>query len=128
MILFIDHSFLSFLLSRFYSNVCHQETTKCISIGSTSMLVCARCAGIYSGAFISGLFSLMMFTRNISRKVLILSIIPLGLDVFFTMIHLYSYSQAVAFSTGLVFGSIVYLVIISELDNLTFNKVHLGHE
>jgi len=119
----INNSVLNFLLSRIYSNVCHQESAKCISIGSASMLVCARCAGIYSGALIAGLISLLLIVPSISRRVLILSSIPLAMDVFFTFTGVYNYSQFLAFATGLAFGGIIYLLIVSELENLFSNKI-----
>lgn len=118
----------NFLLSKIYSTVCHQESAKCISIGSTSMLVCARCAGIYAGALIAGLLSLLTNRPSISRRVLIFSSIPLAIDVFLTFTGVYKYSQSLAFTTGLAFGGIVYLLILSELENLFFNKPFKGNE
>lgn len=120
----IDNSISNFLLSRIYSNVCHQESAKCISIGSASMLVCARCAGIYSGALIAGLLSLLLIVPSVSKRVLILSSIPLAMDVFFTFTGVYNYSQLLAFATGLAFGGIIYLLIVSELENLFSNKIY----
>jgi len=87
------------------------------------MLVCARCAGIYSGALIAGLISLLLIVPSISRRVLILSSIPLAMDVFFTFTGVYNYSQFLAFATGLAFGGIIYLLIVSELENLFSNKI-----
>jgi len=118
-----DNLISKFLLSRIYSTVCHQESVKCISIGGTNMLVCSRCAGIYTGALIAGLFSLLVTLPEINKKILILSTIPLTMDVFFTFTGVYSYSKSIAFSTGLAFGSIIYLLIISELENLFSNKL-----
>jgi uncharacterized membrane protein len=111
------------LLSRIYSTVCHQESVKCISIGGINMLVCSRCTGIYTGALIAGLFSLLVTLPEINKKILILSTIPLTMDVLFTFTGVYSYSKSIAFSTGLAFGSTIYLLIISELENLFSNKL-----
>jgi uncharacterized membrane protein len=117
-----DNLISKFVLSRIYSTVCHQESVKCISIEDTTILVCSRCAGIYTGALISGLFSLLVTLPEINKKILIFSTIPLAMDVFFTFTGVYSYSKSVAFSTGLAFGSIIYLLIISELANLFSKK------
>ena len=92
------------------------------------MLVCARCAGIYSGALIAGVLSLFMIVPSISSRVLILSVLPLGIDVLFTFTGIYTYSQSLAFITGLTFGGIGYLLILSELENLFWNKLYLGNE
>ena len=116
----------NFLLSKIYSTVCHQESAKCISIGSASMLVCARCAGIYSGALTAGLFTLLLIVPSISLKVFMLSLIPLVIDVFFTFTGVYGYSQSLAFATGLVFGGVMYLFLLNELENLFSNKTFSG--
>lgn len=92
------------------------------------MLVCARCAGIYSGTFILGFLNFIVIQPSISRRALILSAIPLVIDVFFTFTGVYEYSQNLAFATGLAFGGIVYLLIISELENLFLNKPFKGNE
>ena len=92
------------------------------------MLVCSRCAGIYTGALIAGLLSLLVTLPEINKKILILSTIPLAMDVFFIFTGVYTYSRSIAFSTGLAFGSIIYLLIISELENLFSKKTLVGNE
>jgi uncharacterized membrane protein len=82
------------------------------------MLVCARCAGIYFGAFISAIFSLFIFIPFISKKLLMISILPLLLDVFFTTTGVYSYSQFLSFVTGIIFGIAICLFTMEELENL----------
>ena len=123
-----DNLISKFVLSRIYSTVCHQESVKCISIGGTTLLVCSRCAGIYTGALISGLLSLLVTLPEINKKILILSTIPLTMDVFFTFTGVYTYSRSMAFSTGLAFGTIIYLLNISELENLFSKKTLVGNE
>jgi len=92
------------------------------------MLVCARCTGIYAGALIAGLLSLLTNRPSISRRVLIFSSIPLAIDVFLTFTGVYKYSQSFAFTTSLAFGGIVYLLILTELENLFSNKLFKGNE
>ena len=92
------------------------------------MLVCARCAGIYSGALLAGLLSLIMIIPLIGGRVLVLSSIPLASDVFLTFTGVYNYSQGFAFATGLVFGCIAYLISISKLEELFSNKSFMGNE
>jgi uncharacterized membrane protein len=118
----------NFLLSKIYSTVCHQESAKCISIGGASMLVCARCAGIYAGALTAGYLTLILITPSINLKVFILSLIPLLIDVFFTFTGVYVYSQILAFATGSIFGIAVYLFLQSELENLFVNNLYPGNE
>jgi uncharacterized membrane protein len=118
----------NFLLSKIYSTVCHQESAKCISIGGASMLVCARCSGIYAGALTAGLFSLLLIVPSISLKVFMLSLIPLVIDVFFTLTGVYVYSQSLAFTTGFILGNVVYLFLQFELENLFVNNLYPGNE
>ena len=123
-----DNLMAKFLLSKIYSTVCHQESAKCISISGASILVCARCAGIYTGALTAGLLSLVLIVPSISRRIFLLSMIPLVIDVFFTFTGVYNYSQGMAFATGLIFGNVVYLFLLSELENLFSNKLYPGNE
>ena len=123
-----DNLMAKFLLSKIYSTVCHQESAKCISISGSSMLVCARCAGIYTGALTAGLIGLILIVPSISRRICMLSLMPLLIDVFFTFTGVYNYSQGMAFATGLIFGNVVYLFLLSELENLFSNKLYLGNE
>jgi uncharacterized membrane protein len=115
-------------LSKIYSTVCHQESAKCISIGGWSMLVCARCAGIYAGALTAGYLTLILIAPSISLKVFMLFFIPLLIDMFFTFIGVYVYSQSLAFATGSIFGIAVYLFLQSELENLFSNKLCQANE
>jgi len=117
-----NNSLTNYLMARTYSRVCHQESSKCILIGSESMLVCARCAGIYFGALITGLLFLFNRIPELKIKLLVIASIPLLLDVCLIFLGFYKYSQTLAFITGLAFGSIVYLFLLSEIENILLNK------
>jgi uncharacterized membrane protein len=112
---------MNYLIKEFYSTVCHQDGSKCIFIGADSMLICARCAGIYLGGFLTGVLSLFIININLNKKILFFSAIPMVLDVSLTSLGVYSYSKTVAFSTGLILGSVIYYFIISELENFLIN-------
>ncbi len=117
-----NNSLTNYLLAKTYSRVCHQESSKCILIGNESMLVCARCAGIYLGALITGLLFLFNRIPELKIKLLVIASIPLLLDVCLMFLGFYNYSQTIAFITGLAFGSIVYLFLLSEIENIFLNK------
>ncbi len=117
-----NNSLTNYFLEKVYSRICHQQSGKCIIIGNVSMLVCARCAGIYFGALITGLLFLFHSIPALKIKVLIIASIPLLLDVCFTFLGVYKYSQTIAAITGLAFGGVVYLFLLSELENLFSNK------
>ncbi len=116
------NSLTNYLLAKTYSRVCHQESSKCILIGNESMLVCARCAGIYFGALITGLLFLFNRIPELKIKLLVIASIPLLLDVCLIFLGAYKYSQTIALTTGLAFGSIIYLFLLSELENIFVNK------
>jgi len=115
-------TFINYILKRIYSPVCHQDYNKSIIINSNAMLVCARCAGIYFGALIAGLSALLFQFTSIKIKTLLILIVPLIVDVTFTTVGIYPYSKTLAFITGLVFGSIVSLFLLCEIENLFLNK------
>lgn len=119
----IDNPLTNFVMTRFYSTVCHQDSTKCISIDNNSTLVCARCAGIYFGALIAAISSIIIFHPLTSKKLLLISIIPLLIDVLLVSLGIYSYSKIISFITGMVFGSIIYLFILTEIEKLILEQI-----
>lgn len=122
-LIFTQNNFVNnYFLERIYSRVCHQESSKCILTGNGSMLVCARCAGIYLGALFTALIFIFISVPELRIKLLMIALIPMLLDVGLTFLGVYKYSQTIAFSTGLVFGGIVYVFLLSELENLISNK------
>jgi hypothetical protein len=73
---------------------------------------------------IIGLITLFKNISAISLKVLIISSVPLLLDVCFTFLGIYDYSQTIALMTGLAVGGIIYLILLTELEKFynQFNK------
>jgi uncharacterized membrane protein len=86
------------------------------------MLVCARCAGIYFGALVTGLsfFSLKRFQLN--AKLLFITLLILCADVLLVIIGIYTYSKTISFTTGLLFGGSVYIYLMKELENFFFTS------
>lgn len=109
---------VNFLSHRIYSLICHQEELKCINLGNESILVCARCTGIYFGILISALLMLFRNTPLFGIKEMLIASAPLLLDVLLSTFEIYTYSKGVAFGTGLIFGSMICLFLLSELENL----------
>jgi uncharacterized membrane protein len=99
-----------------YSLVCHQDSHKLIRIGVYSMLVCARCAGIYSGAFLVSFISIFVVKPIIiPAKILFLSAVPMLFDVIATTAGIYYYSKTAAFLTGILFGVVSFLYFYNAL-------------
>lgn len=112
-----------------YSTVCHQNTNKSFICNGVPFLVCARCTGIYTGTIISALI-LMGFSKNFvfKTKYLIIMAAPLLLDVIFLTFNFYSYNKYLSSFTGLLFGSSVFLYILSAIENLLFTKQKVEDE
>ncbi len=108
-------------LKKFYSQFCHQVDYKTIDFLGYKLLVCARCSGIYLGTFISSfyfIFSTKYFSLN--KKIIFVVSAIIFSDVIFTTMNLYNYSQPIAFTTGLLFGSVVFVYILTSLENFLY--------
>ncbi len=114
---------LSPFIHKFYSSVCHQTDYKTISINGKTLMVCSRCTGLYTGAFLSAFFILLYLKRfKLNTKVLYFSFIPVISDIILYHFGFYSYSKAAAFSTGLFSGSILFIYILASFENSFFVK------
>jgi len=91
-------------------------------IADQSMFVCARCTGIYLGALMLGLITFNYKIGRFGLNILLVAFVPLFIDVFFTSFGIYTYSKFIALLTGLIFGSVVYLFLIDELENYFSTK------
>jgi uncharacterized membrane protein len=119
-ILFSSSEFivLTPLIKKAYSNVCHQESYKLITIGGNQFLVCARCLGIYTGVLIFSFISIFLkIIPNHIIKLIIISIVMIFADILFYTTGLYGYSKYIAFGTGLFSGSVTFIYILNEFDN-----------
>ncbi len=109
-------------LKKIYSEFCHQIDYKTINIFGYKLLVCARCTGIYLGGFISSVYFIFRKTNIKLNKKLFYGVALLMLgDVLFTTFGVYDYSKVIAFSTGLLFGCIVFVYILTLLDNFLYD-------
>ena len=106
-------------LHQTYSLVCHQQKAKLITEGNYETMVCARCTGIYLGSFVSSIVLLFLnFKRKLSFSFLLILSVPMIFDVFLSSLNVYDYSKVIAFSTGLLFGSIGFLYLYNGLRQL----------
>ncbi len=125
-VLFPQSSFgsVSFpILKHIYGLVCHQRIVKTFFINGNRLLVCARCTGIYLGALIFSLLSLFFFKKiSLGIKLLYVSLIPMLADVVFTTFRIYSYVKIIAFTTGIFFGSVVFIYILTSIENNFLDK------
>ncbi|HED38267.1 MAG TPA: DUF2085 domain-containing protein [Ignavibacteria bacterium] len=102
-----------------YGTVCNQIDAKTFYLNGHELLVGARCTGIYIGTLLTSFLSLFTIMRiNLSIKYFLIALIPMGIDVFFSTIGLYHYSKLLAFATGLLFGSIIFMFILNTVENI----------
>lgn len=112
----------NFIVNIFFSTTCHQNPDKTFILNSGFLPVCSRCFGIYSGAFICSLLVLFQdkkFKLTLHPFILFSSV--LLTDVVLVLLNIYRYSQMIAFTTGIFFGSTVFLYILSVFEN-SFSK------
>lgn len=115
----VEHSILPFI-NHSYSLVCHQDADKSFLINNKKIFVCSRCTGIYSGAFISSLFLLFSLKRfNPKKAYLWIAPLPMLIDVLSNFFGLYSHNKIISLSTGLFFGSILFIYISDVLETTT---------
>lgn len=107
-----------------YSTICHQNMNKSFNCNDIPFLVCARCTGIYAGALISAFF-LIIYTKQFifKTKYLIMLSALMLLDVILLNFAAYNYIHSLSATTGLLFGSTVFLYILSAIENLLFSKL-----
>lgn len=107
-----------------YATVCHQNPAKTITCNSHSLLVCARCTGIYFGAFLASIPAFIFVKKKISlpTNFLLLFSLPMLMDVILSTLGAYTYSFYNAFFTGLLFGSTVFIYILASIENSLLNR------
>ena len=117
----IDNHFLFALpfLQKTYSLVCHQEKAKLLLFNNGETLTFARCTGIYLGLLlVSFVFLFKDFKKKFPVKFLLYASIPMFADVILYSMNAYHYSKLIAFSTGLLLGSVGFLYLYNGLNNL----------
>jgi uncharacterized membrane protein len=117
-------SLLSILFMKMFASVCHQDHDKSFILGK-HIYVCARCAGIYLGCFVSAL--VLLFGSKIkfnNLKILFVTSTLLMTDVFLVNLGLYEYSHTIAFITGFLFGTVVYIFLISSFEDFVLKKIN----
>lgn len=88
-----------------------------IEINNSSSLVCARCSGIYAGAFLGSIIS-FFFSIRIKNRHLSGAIALMLIDVLLVTIGVYEYQKTIAFFTGIILGCIAFLYLYEALVSL----------
>jgi len=111
------------VLNDLYGKVCHQEISKTLEVNNYPLLVCARCSGIYFGAFIFSIISLVTAEKFYQHKLLLPTIIVIVfIDVSISTLGLINYSKISAFTTGFLLGSVSFIYFYNALIELISKK------
>ena len=107
---------------RFFSRICHQLDSHSLHLFGTKLAVCARCTAIYFGFFLS-VAAYPFLCRNtrasrvtegstLSRRILLLSILPLSLDLLFPALGIYESTLVTRVVTGMIFGLALPIILL----------------
>lgn len=119
---------------RFFSRICHQLDSHSLHLFGAKFAVCARCTAIYFGFFLS-VAAYPLLCRNTrasrvtegsthSRRILLLSILPLLLDVLLPLIGVYESTLLTRIITGMIFGVALPFVLLPAAEE-AFKELHL---
>ena len=115
---------------KFFSFICHQLSDRTFHLGEHPMAVCSRCFGVYFGLLL-GLLIYPLWRKiddiePLPRKWLILSIIPMGIDVSLKTLDIWENTFATRFITGLILGvaCATYIIpaVVEIFRNFTFSR------
>ncbi len=99
------------------SSVCHQLSSRCLTIGNITLPICARCSGIYTGFFITAVILFIMYRKKESGIPPLYILIILSLFFLSTIVDgiasnfgLYNTNNNIRFITGFLCGSSIMII------------------
>jgi len=114
---------ISFPISSIYSIgdiFCHQKSVRSLYINGNQMPFCSRCTAIWLGVAVS-LGFMVFYTISLNNKILfviILGILPLGIDGFGQLLGFWESTNFIRILTGLITGLICGLAIGVIIDEI----------
>lgn len=112
------------IIHKSFSAICHQMPERSFHLFGFPLAVCARCTGIYLGAFIGVVC--YPFIRNLScfsfpsRRWLILALIPISIDFIGGVSGLLVNTHLSRALTGLMAGSVASFYLIPGLIEISY--------
>lgn len=107
---------------RIFSRVCHQFDSRSFHIGEYKFAVCIRCTMIYASFLLGVLcYPAVVRTRITSVKPGILlgvSLVPMGIDVLFSVFGIHDSTVATRTATGVLFGAALSVVLLPALEEV----------
>ncbi|MGA7159431.1 MAG: DUF2085 domain-containing protein [Bacteroidota bacterium] len=112
-----------------FSRVCHQIDSRSYHIAGFKFGVCIRCTAIYA-SFFGGmlLFPLLKRTAIALHKpssILIISLIPMGIDVGLAAVGIHESNGFTRMATGALFGCALSIILVPTLEEVT-NQILLS--
>jgi uncharacterized membrane protein len=106
-----------------FSRVCHQLDSHSFHIAGCKFAVCIRCTAIYA-SFFGGmiLFPLLKRTTIALQKssfILMISLIPMGVDVGLAAFGIHESNVFTRMATGVLFGFALSIVLMPTLEEVT---------
>jgi len=112
----------------FGDRLCHQKAERSFFINGNQMPFCSRCTGIWLGLAIG--LGFMVFYKIVPDEkfliLIIIGIVPIAIDGFGQLLHLWESTNIVRLITGLIAGIVTGLaigIIIDELIDFKRKKV-----
>lgn len=112
-------SYISNLLYKFFSYLCHQLPERSFHLENNAFAVCSRCFGVYFG-LLSG-FIIYPFFRNLnetepfSRIWLFAALVPISVDWSLTVFGVWENTHWSRFLTGMILGFACAVFIVPAL-------------
>jgi len=104
---------------KFFSYLCHQDSTRSFHFHEHAFAVCSRCFGVYSGLFFG--FVIYPFLRSIEeteplpRSWLFLAMIPMAIDWLLGVFEIWENTHLSRFLTGAILGAACAIFIVPAL-------------
>jgi len=105
------------------SLVCHQLPERSFHLGEFQLPVCARCVGIYCGAAIGGLATVVMRPAGVprhARRLLLLGALPTAITVLLESAGVWPTTKIVRATAGFPLGLVAALVVTSALATINY--------
>ncbi|HEX2271825.1 MAG TPA: DUF2085 domain-containing protein [Pyrinomonadaceae bacterium] len=119
-------SHLSASIYRAFGALCHQLPERSYFIDGHKLAVCSRCTGLYAGfAFAILLYPLLRPLRTIDwppREWLILSAVPMAIDVGLDVFGIWENTHTSRLLTGVLLGSVSVFYVMPGLAELSTRK------
>jgi uncharacterized membrane protein len=110
-------------LYEMFSRVCHQMESRSYHIAGFKFGVCIRCTAIYV-SFFAGMILVPLLKKTAialqkSSFILMVSLIPMGVDVGLSTLGIHESNALTRMTTGALFGFALSIVLVPTLEEVT---------